>query len=188
MNGEGTDGRLDDATIEVLLDSGPNVRFYLAKVVSLEPFDRVEEAWTDERPDDLKEVYGGDLRPAVNLSAPGEVVRYFADGSLAPVERDYVEALRESVYEGVREAQRRLALTPTEFSVYLLSQAAGLSAEAVADELDLAVAEVETSLERAREKFRRSMRMIDLCERLDDPELADDLAAWRIHRDPVFTE
>lgn len=187
MSSDGTDGRLDDETIETLLAAGPDVRFYLSKVVSLEPFDRVVESWKAERPDEFREVVADDaVEPVLNLSAPGEFVRTYTDETLTPVEQRYVDDLREAVYEEVREARRRLSLSPTEFSVYLLSQAAGMSEEAVGAELDLPVEDVRANLEDAREKFRTAMCMIDLCERFDDPELVEDLEAWRIHRDPVF--
>ncbi len=186
MSRDGSIEELDDETIRTLLDAGPDVRYYLSKVVSDKPLARLVEDWEAERPDELQEMRSdGTAEPVLVVSSPGDVVRYYTDEPLSRLQRQYADDFHEYVYAEIRDRQRRLPLTPFEFSAYLLSQGAGTSEETVASELDAPVEDVETAIESAREKFRTSMQMIDLCDRFDDPELSEELRAWRIRRDPV---
>lgn len=189
MTSEGSADEIDDETIEVLLDAGQDVRHYLAKVVSNKPIHRLEESWETERPDDLREMKEGEtLEPALVLGSADGFIRYHTDEPLSQLQRRWAADLRKYVYAEIRNAQQRLTLDPIEFSTYLLSEGAGKSKTTIADELDVSVEEIESSLENAREKFRTAMRMIDLCDRFADGDLHEELHAWRIHRDPVLLQ
>lgn len=190
MSSDENIGELDDEMIETLFDAGPNVRHYMAKVVSNKPLHHLVGRWEKERPDDFDEMRTDEtVEPAVNLSSPGEFVQYYMkdEDELTQVESEYIEELLGYIYMEIRNAQKRLTLTPMEFTTYLLSQAGEQSEETIADELGVSVEAVTENIEGAREKFRTSMRMIDLCERVDDPQLEEELEAWRIFRDPVLS-
>lgn len=185
MAGDTADAALDDETIDALLDADVEVRQYLSKVVGARPLGMTAEQWEAERPDDLAEMRQDDkVKGYLTVVSPGDPVGYEADRPLLDVERAFLDDLRDNVYEAVRDARRRTTLSPTEFAVALLS-GADWSDEAIAAELDVSPGEVADARDAAHEKFRTAMRMVDLCERVGDDELAADLEGWRIHRDPV---
>lgn len=179
-----TDDDLREETVRVLLDACPEVREYLSRAVATRPIERTIADWESERPDDLRKLQGeGGVTPALNLLSGDDLVRY--EETPTPLESEFIADLRANVHAELRRVPRRLSLTPSEFATYLLSQAAGWNVVTIADELQRPPEQVRRELERARDAFRTSMRMVDLCERLDDPELEDDLRQWRIFRDPV---
>jgi DNA-binding CsgD family transcriptional regulator len=179
-------GRLDDDTIDTLLDADLAVREYLSKASGGTPIKRTVAEWEDDYPEDTERIRADEtIRPYLNLLDEDDFLGHSEVDELSEVEQRFLDDLRASVYDEIREVQRRLTLTPTEFVVYLLSTAAGWSDDEIAAEIDASPDDVAAHREDARDRFRTAMRMVDLCDRVDDPELAENLEAWGIHRDPL---
>lgn len=186
MESEGRNEELSEETIRLLFDASKEVRDYLSKIVANKPIE-VGEEWKEHRAEDFDELRDEDA-VEVALSLSSFYDEFYALDSAEPttqVEKEFLSDITNRVLDEVRDVRQQTTLTPDEFAVYLLSAGTDWDDETIAEELDSTVSAVRTNREDARDEFRTSMRMVDLAERFDDPELEPEFEKWRIYRDPL---